>query len=110
VFRLLGHCSLVGSRTSWPIVLQYDIPIGAGPGQQQYQREAALTPDTWHQLEIAARDNTYRVNLDGSPTSAFTNADPYRGLPSSPQTSSGYIGLQAYLGRVAFRSVRIRTP
>jgi hypothetical protein len=88
----------------------YDIPIGAGPGQQQYQRAEALTPDTWHHLEIAVQDNTYRVSLDGSPTSAFTNTDPYRGLPSSPHTSSGYIGLQAYLGRVAFRSVRIATP
>lgn len=88
----------------------YDIPIGPGPGQQQYERAAALTPDTWHQLEIAVRDNTYRVNLDGSTTSAFTNADPFRGLPPSPQASSGYIGLQAYLGRIAFRSVRIRTP
>jgi hypothetical protein len=88
----------------------YNIPIDAGPGQQQYERAAALTPNTWHQLEIAVRDNTYRVNLDGSPTSAFTNTDPYRGLPSSPQACSGYIGLQAYLGHVAFRSVRIRTP
>jgi uncharacterized membrane protein len=87
----------------------YDIPVGTRPGQQQYDRPAALTPDTWHQLEIEVRDNTYRVNLDGSPTSVFTNSDPLRGVPPSPRASSGYIGLQSYLGRVAFRSVRIRT-
>ena len=87
----------------------YDIPVGPGPGQQQYERGSALTPGTWHQLEIVVRDDTYQVNLDGTPTTSFTNTDPFRGQPARPEASSGYIGLQAFLGRVAFRSVRIRT-
>jgi uncharacterized membrane protein len=88
----------------------YDIPIGLEPGQQQYQRGSALAPDTWHQLEIAVQKDTYKVSLDGAPSTSFTNTDPTRGLAPRPEASSGYIGLQAYLGRVAFRSVRIRTP
>jgi uncharacterized membrane protein len=86
----------------------YDIPVGTGLGQQQYDRQSALTPGTWHQLEIVVRDNTYGVNLDGRRTTTYTNTDLYRGLPPGPEAPSGYIGLQAYLGQVAFRSVRIR--
>jgi hypothetical protein len=93
----------------------YEIPIGPEPGQQRYLRErgSALTPGTWHQLEIGVRDNTYEVSLDGTPTTSFTNTDPSRGQPASaasPAAPSGYVGLQSFLGRVAFRSVQIRTP
>ena len=88
----------------------YDIPLGPAPGQQQYQRGPALTPGTWHQLEVEVKDNTYRVNLDGTLTTTFTNTDPLRGQPPGAATSSGYIGLQSFLGRVAFRNVRIKTP
>ena len=88
----------------------YDIPIGPELGQQQYERGSVLTPDTWHRLEIVVRDNTYRVNLDGMVSTTFTNTDPLRGQPPRPEVSSGYIGLQSFLGRVAFRNVRIRTP
>ena len=87
----------------------YDIPVGPGPGQQHYERPLPLTPDTWHQLEIEVRGNTYGARLDGTVTTSFTNTDPFRGLPPTPEVPSGYIGLQAFLGRVAFRSVRIRT-
>jgi hypothetical protein len=87
----------------------YDVPVGAGPGEQQYERQSPLTPDSWHQLEIEVRGNTYRASLDGTVTTSFTNTDPFRGLSPTPEVSSGYIGLQAFLGRVAFRNVRIRT-
>jgi uncharacterized membrane protein len=88
----------------------YDIPIGPALGQQHYERAAALTPETWHQLEIAVRDDTYRVSVDGTSTTTFTNTDGFRGLPPRLEAASGYLGLQAFLGHVAFRSVRIRTP
>jgi uncharacterized membrane protein len=87
----------------------YDIPVGVGIGQQQYEHKAALTPSVWHQLEILVRDNSYQVNLDGTLTTAFTNTDPLRGQPPSDDPASGYIGLQSFLGHVAFRSVRIKT-
>ena len=87
----------------------YDIPIGPELGQQQYERGPALPPGTWHQLEIMVRDNTYRVTLDGTQTTNFTNADALRGQPAGPEASCGYIGLQSFLGRVGFRNVRIRT-
>jgi uncharacterized membrane protein len=87
----------------------YDVPVGSGVGEQQYEHKAVLTPSVWHQLEILVNDNTYQVNLDGTPTTAFTNADPLRGQPPRDDAASGYIGLQSFLGHVAFRSVRIKT-
>jgi uncharacterized membrane protein len=87
----------------------YDIPVGTEPGQQQYEHAEALTPETWHQLEIEVRESTYSVKLDGTQTSRFTNTDSFRGLPPTADASSGYIGLQAFLGQVAFRNVRVRT-
>jgi uncharacterized membrane protein len=87
----------------------YDIPLGPEPGHQQYARQPALTPGTWHRVEIVVRADTYRVELDGKQTTTFTNTDPLRGLPPTAEASSGYIGLQAYLGQVSFRSVRVRT-
>jgi hypothetical protein len=87
----------------------YDIPVGPGLGQQQYECRAALTPGVWHQLEVLVRHNTYQVHLDGMLTTSFINADPFRGQPPTPDTASGYIGLQSFLGHVAFRSVRIKT-
>jgi uncharacterized membrane protein len=87
----------------------YNIPIGAEPGQQHYERPLALTSQTWHQIEVVARGDAYQVNLDGTPTTAFTNTDPYRGQSPLAEASSGYIGLQSYLGHVAFRNVRIKT-
>ena len=87
----------------------YDIPVGVGLGQQQYEHRAALSPGVWHQLEILVRDNTYQVTLDGTPTTAFTNTDPLRGQPARADTACGYIGAQSFLGHVAFRSVRIKT-
>jgi uncharacterized membrane protein len=86
----------------------YDIPIGPEPGQQHYLRPAPVTPEAWHQLEIVVRENTYQVNLDGTPSTTLTNTDPLRGQPPTAETASGYIGLQSFLGHVAFRSVRIK--
>jgi hypothetical protein len=87
----------------------YDIPVGPALDQQQYEHRAALTPGAWHQLEILVHHNTYQVNLDGTLTTAFINTDPLRGQPPTPDAASGYIGLQSFLGHVAFRSVRIKT-
>src|SRR5262249_49623702 len=87
----------------------YDIPVGPGQGQQQYERVEALAPDTWHQLQILVSDNTYRASVDGTPTTTFTNTDSYRGQSPKADDASGFIGLQAYRGQIAFRSVRIKT-
>jgi len=81
--------------------------------QRAALRPPALTPGTWHQLDIVVRDNTYQVYLDEMLTTTYLNTDPFRGLPAIPAGAEGpygYVGLQSFLGRVQFRSVRIRTP
>ena len=53
---------------------------------------------------------------DGQPTvfataTTFTKAAgkyPNRGLAPAPDNSSGYIGIQAHTGKVAFRRIRIQ--
>ena len=88
----------------------YDIEIGAGLGQQRYNRPAARQVGVWNDYEIEVKDDTYTVRL-GPPattTTTFTNTDPMRGKPASAQSASGYVGVQAHTGLVAFRNIRIR--
>lgn len=85
----------------------YGIPIGQGPGKQNYRRGPVLAPGVWHEYEIELKGNTYKVLLDGQVRTTFTNNDAYRGKPPDQDPHSGYIGLQAHTGEVAFRNVRI---
>jgi hypothetical protein len=88
----------------------YDVPLGPHPGQQGYQRGAALLPGEWSDLEIMVQGNTYTVRLNGQQTTSFTNVDPWRGLSARDDASSGYLGLQAIWftpGHVDYRDIRV---
>ena len=86
----------------------YAIPIGAGPGQQTYQRGSALQPGEWNDYEIQVAGDTYDVRLNGVQTAHFNNNDPARGLPANLDALSGYLGLQTHTGTVTFRAIRIQ--
>jgi len=85
----------------------YGIPLGGGAGQQAYRRGAVLKAGEWNNCEIKVVGDTCTVYLSGQPTTTFTNSDPFRGQSPERNPHSGYIGLQAHTGRVAFRSIRI---
>jgi hypothetical protein len=89
----------------------YDIPIGTGPGQQDYQRGPELQPGMWNDLEITVVGDTYTVVLNGQQTTTFTNQNPLRAHPSTTDPASGYIGVQSHpfnTGHVDFRNIRIQ--
>ncbi|MFZ5862017.1 MAG: family 16 glycoside hydrolase [Nitrospirota bacterium] len=86
----------------------YAVPIGASPGQQIYTRAAALRRGEWNTYEIQVNGDVYTVRLNGVQTTRMTNRDSYRGKSSAQDAASGYIGLQAHTGRVAFRAINIR--
>lgn len=85
----------------------YGIPLGEGVGLQAYRRGPALKAGEWNNCEIKAIGDTYTISLNGQQTSTFTNSDAFRGKSPERDLPSGYIGLQAHAGQVAFRSIRI---
>jgi len=86
----------------------YNVDLGAGPGQQQYQRPPALPAGIWHDYQIEVTGDLYKVTLNGQPTSTFTNTDPKRGRPASEDPFFGYLGVQSHTGLTAFRNIRIK--
>ncbi|HEX8166228.1 MAG TPA: family 16 glycoside hydrolase [Beijerinckiaceae bacterium] len=86
----------------------YDVPLGGGPGQQSYSRGSSLQPGEWNDYEIKVTGDAYTATLNGFQTASFTNNDPKRGRAKSQDPLSGFIGLQAHTGAVAFRAVRIK--
>jgi choline dehydrogenase-like flavoprotein len=86
----------------------YNVEIGAGAGQQKYQRPPALAPGEWHDYEIQVTGDLYQVKVKGQPTATFTNTDPKRGRPSSEDPFFGFLGVQAHTGLTAFRNIRIK--
>ena len=52
--------------------------------------------------------DTYGVTLNGVRTTEFVNLDEARGQSSAENPASGYVGLQAHSGRVAFRNIRVK--
>jgi choline dehydrogenase-like flavoprotein len=88
----------------------YDVDVGAGAGNQTYNRGSALEPGEWNDYEVEVVGDTYTVRLNGYETATFTNTDAARGLPSSSDALSGFVGLQNHPvpGRVSFRAVRIK--
>ena len=86
----------------------YDVEIGNGPGQQQYQRPPILPPDVWHDYEIAVSAEDYLVKLNGQPTTQFTNTDANRGRPASEDPFFGFLGVQSHSGLTAYRNIRIK--
>jgi hypothetical protein len=89
----------------------YDIPTGQNgePVQQTFTRlSPGLTPGVWNDCEIEVRGDTYTVRWNGQQSTSFTNHDPTRDLAPATNPASGYVGLQAHTGHVAFREIRIR--
>jgi len=85
----------------------YGIPLGQGEGSQTYRRGPVLKAGEWSDCEIKGVGNTYTVYLNGQQTTKFTNLGAFRGRSPARDPHSGYIGLQAHTGRVAFRNIRI---
>ena len=89
----------------------WNIPIGTGPGQQDYQPAPPLRLGEWTEMEIGVVGDTYTVRLNGQQTTTYTNPEPRRGRSPSEDPHSGYIGLQTIpftTGHVDFRTIRIR--
>ncbi|TMR90090.1 family 16 glycoside hydrolase [Nonomuraea basaltis] len=86
----------------------YDIEVGTGAGQQAYNRAAPLVPGQWTDCEIEVRGNSYTVRVNGLQTTTLSNQDPGRGKAAADEPHSGFIGLQAHTGRVAFRNILIK--
>jgi hypothetical protein len=92
----------------------YAIPIGAGSGQQKYQRGTAVAANQWYEFEIKVVGDAYTIKLKDTlgaaiqQTSTFTNTDSFRGKPITADPNSGYIGLQSHTGLVSFRNIRIK--
>jgi choline dehydrogenase-like flavoprotein len=96
----------------------YKVPT-AGPGAQNYTRGPALRSDDWNEYEIDVAGQTYTVTLTvpGQPPQRTTrfvrpNTPEYssRGLATTDPggEQSGYVGIQAYKGKIAFRNIRIK--
>ena len=97
----------------------YDVPTGPG-GMQAFTAGPALTAGEWNDMEITVQGHRYLVKINGSQTTDFTNprnstvvVSPglplqNRGTSNADDPLSGYIGVQAHTGNVAFRNVRIR--
>ena len=99
----------------------YDVPTGqgGGPQEQTFNAGPVLQPGTWYELEIRVTGDKYTVGLGqvgAGPTvyqaiSSFQKpAGKYqdRGLAPTTENSSGYIGVQAHSGKVAFRHIRLK--
>jgi hypothetical protein len=86
----------------------YNIDVGTGAGQQAYTRVGPLVPHQWADCQIDVRGDAYTVHLDGVQVTTFTNSDANRGRPAADDPESGFIGLQAHTGHVAFRNIRIK--
>jgi hypothetical protein len=97
----------------------YAIDTGPG-GMQTYTRPPALAIGDWVDLEITVSGDRYTVLLNGKPTSDFRNprstvaiTQPglplkFRGLSTRDDPLSGFVGVQAHTGNVAFRNIRIK--
>ena len=100
----------------------YGIPAGQGgePQGQTFQAGPVLQPGIWYEFEITVAGDQYVSRLgpvQAGQQTAFTQTVSFtkpageyqdRGLAPAAGNSSGYIGLQAYVGKVAFRHIRIQ--
>ena len=87
---------------------------------QSFTAPSVLNPGSWNDVEITVRNHRYTVSINNKQTTDFTNprnnlvTDPpglplrLRGLAFSEDPLSGYIGIQAHTGNVAFRNIRIK--
>jgi hypothetical protein len=88
----------------------YDIPTDpSGIAFQTYTRGPVVSAGAWNEMEIEVIEQSYVVRLNGQETTRFSNVDAYRGKPLGADPQSGFVGLQAHTGRVAFRNIRVST-
>jgi len=124
--RILGNRAWVAALTGFEVQIDdwarpagldkhhtgaiYDIPTGQNgePRAQEFQRGPDLVPGNWNTLEISVVGDRYTVILNGVRTSEFVNPDTARGQSSERNAASGYVGIQAHSGRVAFRNIRVK--
>lgn len=99
----------------------YNVPTGQGgePQEQTFNAGPILQPAIWYEFEIRVSGDKYSVALGtvgASPTvhqpiSSFEKPPGRyqdRGLAPTANNSSGYIGVQAHTGKVAFRHIRLK--
>jgi 3-keto-disaccharide hydrolase len=87
---------------------------------QSFTAPSVLNPGSWNDVEITVRNHRYTVSINNQQTTDFTNPRnnlvtdtpglplKSRGLPFSEEPLSGYIGIQAHTGNVAYRNIRIK--
>ena len=97
----------------------YNVPTGPG-GLQNFTAASALKPGAWNDVEITVKNHRYTVSINNTQTTDFTNPRNnvvtdapglplrLRGLAFSEDPLSGYIGIQAHTGNVAFKNIRIK--
>jgi Domain of Unknown Function (DUF1080)/GMC oxidoreductase len=97
----------------------YNVPTGPG-GLQSFTAPSVLNPGSWNDVEITVRNHRYTVSINNEQTTDFTNPRNnlvtdtpglplrLRGLAFSEDPLSGYIGIQAHTGTVAFRNIRLK--
>jgi hypothetical protein len=97
----------------------YNVPTGPG-GLQNFMAAAPLNLGDWNDMEITVKNHRYTVSINNNQTTDFFNPrndivtdEPglplrLRGSAFSEDPLSGYIGVQAHTGNVAFRNIRIK--
>jgi choline dehydrogenase-like flavoprotein len=97
----------------------YNVPTGPG-GLQNFTAAAPLNLGDWNDMEITVKNHRYTVSINNDQTTDFINPRNdivtdapglplrLRGSTFSEDPLSGYIGVQAHTGNVAFRNIRIK--
>jgi hypothetical protein len=97
----------------------YNVPTGPG-GLQNFRAAAPLNLGDWNDMEITVKNHRYTVSINNNQTTDFINPRnnivtdapglplTLRGSTFSEDPFSGYIGVQAHTGNVAFRNIRIK--
>jgi hypothetical protein len=97
----------------------YNVPTGPG-GLQNFTAAALLNVGDWNDMEITVKNHRYTVSINNDQTTDFLNPRNnvvtdapglplrLRGSAFSEDALSGYIGVQAHTGNVAFRKIRIK--
>jgi choline dehydrogenase-like flavoprotein len=82
---------------------------------QSYQAGPVLASGHWYELQVTVKGHKYTVELKDveaaryALVTTYENRDPKRGLAPASDPRSGYVGIQAHTGTVAFRNIRIST-
>jgi hypothetical protein len=76
--------------------------------EQHYQPPPPLEPGAWYGCEITANGQEYSVSVAGVKTASYWNGDSFRGKSPDEDSYSGHIGVQSFLGSMAFRNIRVQ--